>query len=263
LSESNAQERGYYTVSEILKLLSLSKANFFRKVANGELPRAMKHGQYSKADYDTLARAQRAVFTYFDRMVFSRSTIAEQEQEMHIGIRCFGMEFITPFAERIAFQQKVEFTFWSLKVLGKVVGYVSMFRFPDEFLDDLLTGRKIEREITLKEVLPFTRLEPFTVYVDVLAVDPTLPLHERVVYAGIIVERFANKILDLRANGYVIEKLYTVSSTPEGDTLVQKVGFHRMEGKSLAPGRIAYQFPLDEQGVKRLWKLTRRDVQHE
>src|SRR2546426_9232778 len=39
--------------------------------------------------------------------------------------------------------------------------------------------------------------------------------------------------------------------------------FRSMEGKSLALGRIAYQFPLDEPGIKRLWKLTRRDRSEE
>jgi hypothetical protein len=178
---------------------------------------------------------------------------------MYIGIRCFGQEFITPLAERIAFQQKAEFTFWSLKVNGRVVGYASMFRFPPAFLDDLLTGRRIEREITLKEVLPFPRLEPFDIYIDVLAVDPTLPTHEVHLYAGIIIERLANKLLDLRANGYVIQTVYTVTATPEGDKLVRKLGFHLMEGKSIAPGRVAYQFPLDEAGIRRLRALTGRE----
>ncbi len=253
------QERDYYTAREVQQLLGLSKPNFFRKIRAGELPRALRHGHYAKADYDTIARAQKAAFAYYDRIIFTRSTIAEQEQEMYIGIRCFGQEFITPLTERIAFQQKAEFTFWSLKVNGKVVGYVSIFRFPEKFLDDLLTGRRIEREITLKEVLPFSRLETFDAYIDVLAVDPTLPSHERALYAGIIIERFANKLLDLQANGYLIQTLYTVTTTPEGDALVRRLGFHLMEGKSISPGRVAYMFPLNKEGIHRLRTLTRRE----
>src|SRR3989442_3829152 len=132
---------------------------------------------------------------------------------MDIVIRCFGSEYITPLPERIAFQHKSEFTFWSLKVNGRVAGYLSMFRFPEQFLDDILTGRRIEREITVKDVLPFTRGEAFSVYIDVMAVDPRLSHHERSLYAGIIVSRFADAILNLRANGYQIEKLYTVTAT--------------------------------------------------
>jgi hypothetical protein len=66
-------------------------------------------------------------------------------------------------------------------------------------------------------------------YIAVMAVDPQLPHHLRNLYAGIIVSRVANVILDLRANGYQIERLYTVTATQEGDALVRKAGFHLMQ----------------------------------
>jgi len=260
----STERKQYYTASQAQAILGLSKAMFHRKVNQGFIPRVTPPGKkqsiYPKRDIDALARAMSMIFEQGNRVVFSRSTPADQEQEMYIGIRCFGQEFITPLAERIAFQQKSEFTFWSLKVDGSVVGYVSLFHFPPAFLDDLLTGRRIEREITVKEVLPFTRLEPFDIYVDVLAVDPTLPLHDRRLYAGIIAQRLANVILDLRANGYLIDTLYTVTTTPEGDNLVRKLGFQLMPGKSLASSRIAYMFKLDEKGLEQMKEISRRGV---
>jgi predicted DNA-binding transcriptional regulator AlpA len=255
----------FYTASEAQAKLGLSKAMFHRKVNQGLIPKVTPPGKkqsvYPKRDIDTLARAMEMVFEQ-EKFVFSKSTIAEQEEEMYIGIRCFGREFITPLAERIAFQQKSEFTFWSLKVSGHVVGYVSMFRFPPEFLDDILSGRRIEREISVREVLPFVRLEPFSIYIDVMAMDPLLPPHLQHLYAGIMTGRFADTVLNLRANGYLIEKAYTVTATQEGDNLVRKVGFRLMEGKSIAPGRTAYEFPLDEQGIEHLRELSRRGVYH-
>jgi hypothetical protein len=254
----------YYTAGEAMKKLSLSKTMFHRKVNAGQIPKitlpGYKQGVYPKRDIDALALAMNMVFELRERIVFSRSTPGDQVEEMDVGIRCFGSEYITPLPERIAFQQKSEFTFWSLKVEGRVVGYVSMFRFPAEFLDDILTGRHIERDITVKEVLPFTRLEPFDVYIDVLAVDPRLPHHLRHLYAGVIVSRFANVILDLRANGYLIDTLYTVTATPEGDNLVRKLGFQLMPGKSLALSRIAYMFKLDEKGMEQMREISRRGV---
>ncbi len=250
----------YYTAGEAMAKLGLSKTAFHRKVNARQIPKVVppggKQGMYPKRDIDALTLAMNMVFELQEKIVFSRSTPGDQVEEMDIGIRCFGSEFITPLPERIAFQQKSEFTFWSLKVEGRVVGYVSIFRFPPEFLDDILTGRHIERDITVKEVLPFTRLEPFDVYIDVMAIDPRLEHHLRHLYAGIIVSRFANKILDLRANGYLIDTLYTVTATPEGDNLVRKLGFHLMSGKSLASGRIAYMFKLDEKGIEHLKEIS-------
>jgi hypothetical protein len=177
---------------------------------------------------------------------------------MNIGIRCFGHDFITPLPERIAFQQKTDFTFHSLKVDGQVVGYISMFHFPKDFLDELLTGRRIERDISLKEVLSFVRLEPISVYIDVVAIDPHLPAHLRHLYAGIMVSRFIDLILNLIANGFQLTSIYTVTATVEGDNLVKKLGFHQMKGKSIAPGRIAYEYNLDQSGIERLHALSHR-----
>lgn len=255
----------YYTAREAQEKLGLSKAVFHRKVNAGLVPKVtppgMKQGVYLKRDIDALALSMQMIFELpMDKIHFSKSSPGDQVEELDIGVKCFGSEFITPLPERIAFQQKNEYTFWSLKAYGKVVGYLSMFRFVEVFLDDLLTGRKIERQITLQEMLKFERLVPFNVYIDVLAVDPALPLSARHYYGGLIVTRFADVLLDLRANGYFIEKLFTVSATKEGDTLIRKLGFHLMEGKSLVPGRIAYEFPLDEAGIKQLEHFSRRGI---
>lgn len=252
----------YYTAKEARTILGLNEHTFQTWIKTGKIPRmklpGSRQGAYAKRDIDALARAMDRASEPYEHLVFSKSTPGDQEEEMRIGIKCFGETFITPLPERIAFQQKSEFTFYSLKVEGHVVGYVSMFHFPPAFLDDLLTGKRIEREITVKEVLKFPRLEPFDIYIDVMAVDPTLPAHDRHLYAGIIVERFANLLLHLHDNGYMIRKVYTVSATKEGDNLVRKAGFRLMPGKSIAPGRTAYEFPFDDETIEHLRHLTGR-----
>jgi hypothetical protein len=246
----------YYTASEAIAKLGMSKAMFHRQVVQGLIPKITpankKHNLYPKRDIDALASMVDVALEKHGRIEFTKSSPADQREEMKIGIACFGSEYITPLLERVEFQRKSEFTFWSLKVDGVVVGYVSMFRFPPNFLDDILTGRKIEREITVREVIPFSRVEPFDIYIDVMAVDPTLPPHERHLYAGIIAQRFARTILGLLDNGYEIRVAYTVTATKEGDNLVRRAGFKLMEGKSLASGRIAYKFPLDDEGRAKL-----------
>jgi hypothetical protein len=53
---------------------------------------------------------------------------------------------------------------------------------------------------------------------------------------------------------------FHVTSTPEGDNLVRKAGFQLLEGKSKASGRIAYTFPLDEEGIEHLKAISRRKI---
>ena len=231
----------YYTASEAQARLSLSKAMFFRKVHQGLIPKVvlpgMKQGVYPKRDIDALAMSMDMVFEQYDKMVFSRSTPADQIEEMNIGIHCFGRDFITPLPERIAFQQKSEYTFHSLKVL---------------------IGRKIERDITIKDALPFVRLVPFSIYIDVMATDPHLRPHMQRFYAGNMISRFVDLLFNLLANSYQITYLYTVTSTIEGDNLVKKLGFQLMEGKSVAPGRTAYKYTLDQKGIEHLSIYSQR-----
>ncbi|GCE15667.1 helix-turn-helix transcriptional regulator [Tengunoibacter tsumagoiensis] len=254
--------QSYYTASEAQQKLGLSKAMFFRKVNQGLIPKVvlpgMKQGMYPKRDINALAMAMNMVFEQFDKIVFSRSTPADQVEEMQIGTRCFGNDFITPLPDRIAFQQKSEFTFHSLKVNGNVAGYISMFSLSEQTLDALLIGQKIEREIVVKDILPFSRFHPFSVYIDVIAVDPNLPHHVRNLYSGIILYRFMDVLMHLISNGYQITTLYTVTTTVEGDNMVRKLGFELLEGKSLAPGRLAYRFVLDETGIKKIRDLSQR-----
>jgi predicted DNA-binding transcriptional regulator AlpA len=255
----------FYSAKEAREKLGLSNAMFHRKVGQGHIPRVVQPGKklgvYPKRDIDALAMAMDVTFSIHPQHYqFSKSSPGDQVEEMEIGIRCFGQEYITPLAERIAFQQKNEYTFWSLKVDRRVVGYATIFRFPEDFLDDILTGRKIERQITVKEVLPFERLVPFNVYIDVLATDPRLSEHERTLYGGWLPFYLTERILDFLSNGYLIQKVYTVTATKEGDTLVRKAGFREMVGKSIAPGRVAYEYPLDTEGIAalkekiRLWR---------
>src|SRR6185312_6668130 len=246
----------YYTASEAQVILGLSKAMFFRKVQEGFIPKVvlpgMKQGVYPKRDIDAIAKSMDMLFEPYGKIAFSKSSPADQLEEMNIGIRCFGSDFITPLRERIAFQQKSDFTFHSLKVDGHVVGYISMFRFSENFLDDLLTGRKIEVDITANDMEPFVRLEHFSVYIDVIAVDPSLPAHMQRLYAGLLISRAIDLLANLIANGYQITRIYTVTSTKEGDNLVKKLGFRLMERKSIVPGRTAYQYVLDEKGIQHL-----------
>jgi len=258
------EEKDYYTAKEAQEKLGLTKAMFHRRVNEGLIRKTIKPGHkqaiYSKTDIDTLAASINWLFTYRQRFIFSRSTPGEQAQEMDIGIRCFGNEYVTPLPERIAFQQKSQHTFWSLKVDSKVVGYISMLRLPPEFLDGLLTGKRISREITINEVLTFARSKPFDVYIAMIATDPDIPQKVRSLYAGILIRHFADEILNFLGSGFLIRNLYTVAATKEGDVLARGLGFTLIEGKSQVPGATAYVFPIDEKGISKLQQLSERDI---
>lgn len=257
----------YYTANEAQKVLGFTKATFHRRVNEWNIPTFLPPGKkqrlYPKkainAIVDALDEAAREIDER-KRYIFSKSDPGNQKEEMLLGIRCFGEKYITPLPERIGFQQKSEHTFYSLRdASNHVVAYISMFHFPPVFLDDILTGRKVEHEITVKEVLKFPLHKPFDLYIDVLAVDPALPWRERRLCTRRIVREFANLLLHLVDEGYEIRTVYTVSATDDGDRLISH-HFHLMEGKSTKVSRLAYEFHLDEQGIRHLQEMTGRNL---
>lgn len=261
------EEKDFYTATEAMNKLGLAKAVFYRKVDTGQIPKrtrpGRKQGVYPKRDIDALAEALNTVFEKNSRFIFSKSSPGDQKEEYEISFLWFGdgWGFYSPLSQRIIFQAKNEYTFMSLKVEGRVVGYISWFRFPPRLLDNMLTGKDIERGFTVKDVLKFPRHDPFDIYIDAVVMDKRLSLPLRRFYAGILVSRIAGTILDLRSNGYHIRTLYTVPVTPESDTLIRKLGFRLMEGKSLNPSRPAYRYDLDEGNIRRLEHLSRRNPQ--
>src|SRR5437667_7702113 len=116
-----------------------------------------------------------AAFDQHNKFVFSKSSPADLVEEIEIGANCFGRDFISPLANRIALQQKNEFTFYSLKVENRVVGYTAMHRLSPEILDKILTGKMATGEIEAKDVLKLERVEPFDVFTGIIVVDPSLP----------------------------------------------------------------------------------------
>ncbi len=252
----NNQGTQYYTASQAQAKLGLSKAQFHQKVRQGLIPKVImpgrKQGVYPRRDIDALALS---MTSHTEENVFSRSTPADQVEEMAIDIRYLERDFVTSLAERIAFQQRCSFTFHSLKVRGKVVGYISMFRLPDSFLDALLTGQKIEREITLREILPFVRLETFAIFLDKVVVDPGLSTHLRRFYAGVMIFHFIGVLSHLLANDYQVTHLYALSTTQQVSNLLKKLGFQQIAGKSLVPGRLAFKYTLDNAGLAHLQAL--------
>jgi predicted DNA-binding transcriptional regulator AlpA len=252
----------YYTASEAQAKLGLSRSVFFRKVSLGLIPKivqpGMKRGLYPKRDIDALAYSIHLQSEQDNKIVFGQSTPADQVEEMNISVRCFGRNFTTSLPERITFQQKAEYSFHSLKIDGHVVGYISLFRFSDAFLNQLLTGTKIESDITLKEVMRFTRFEPFDAFIGVIAIDPDLPAHLHSLWAGILIVRFIDFLNGLKTNGYEIKHVYGVTSTERGERLMSKLGFQRLAGKSLVKSRIPYCYNLDKPQTYALEKISNR-----
>ncbi|GCF07271.1 hypothetical protein [Dictyobacter arantiisoli] len=193
---------------------------------------------------------------------FGRSSKSDQEEEMEIGIRFFSSTYITPLTERIRLQEKNSYSFHSLKIHQRVVGYFSLFCFTPEFQDSLLCGTCIERDISLEHVLAFSQQKPFDVYVDVIVVDPELPAHLRNFYAGLLILYYTDLILHLSDNGYCIEHIYTVTTTPEGARLSQKLGMQPMLNKSHIPDRLPWVCNFKQNGYPIYRQLKERLVRN-
>ena len=75
-------------------------------------------------------------FDQHNSFILSRSTTANQVEEMEIAAKFFGRDSIMPLTERVAIQHKNEFTYYSLKVNDHVVGYTAIHRLPPKLLKE-------------------------------------------------------------------------------------------------------------------------------
>ncbi len=253
----------YYTASEAQIRLGVSKSKFYKWVREGIVRRVvlpgMKQGVYPRRDVEAIMSLMSAQQS---RVLFSPSSPADLVEEMEIAHR--GLQHGTKFslAERIALQQKSHFCFYSLKLHGVVIGSGSFFSLSARVLDDLLTGQKIEEDITPDMVLPFTRLEPFDTYLDAIAIDPALPRHLARYYGGVLIYRFIDLLFHWLANDYQVVGLYAIAHSERDEQLLRRLGFQQMQGKSLVVTRKAYRYLLDVPGVKHLQHLQETYRRH-
>lgn len=253
----------YYTAKQAQTRLGLSKSTFHKWVRQGLIPKVvlpgMKQGVYPRRDVEALALS---MSVQQSALTFSPSSPADMVEELKIASKYQQSGLPFSLAERIALQQKCRFCYYSLKVGEVVVGYSSVFSLSDEVLDDLLTGRKIEVDITQDRVLPFVRREPFNAYLDAIAIDPGLPKYQGRYYAGVLIYRFIDLLFRWLANDYQVKGLHIVAHSEQDERLLEKLGFQYMQGKSLVPTRRPYQYLMDAPGIERLRHLQEKYWQH-
>jgi excisionase family DNA binding protein len=253
----------FYTAKEAQARLGLSKSTFYKWVRRGFIPKVilpgMKQGLYPKRDIEALALS---ISTQQSILIFSHSSPADLVEELKIARKYQRSGFRFSLVERIALQQKCRFCFYSLKLRGKVIAYGSMLSLSDEILDDLLTGKRKERGITPAMVLPFARLKPFDVYLDILTVDPDLPRHLMRYYAGVLIYRFIDLLFHWLENDYQIVGIYVVAYSEHEEMILRKLGFRYMRGKSLIANRKPYHYLMDVSGTEYLQLLQKNYQRH-
>lgn len=253
----------YYTAKEAQARLGLSKSTFHKWVRQGFIPKAilpgMRQGVYPKRDIEALVLS---MSVQQSQLVFSPSSPADLVEELNIAKKYqqYGSSF--SLAERIALQQKCRFCYYSLKLRGVVMGYGSMFSLSGQVLEDLLTGRKIEADITPKMVLPFVRRKPFEIYLDALAIDPHLPQHQAHYYAGVLIYRFIDLLFRWLSNDYQITGLYVVAHSGQDEGVLERLGFQFMQDTSLVSTRKPYRYLIDAPGREQLQRLQERYWHH-
>ncbi|MGH2510150.1 MAG: hypothetical protein ACRDHZ_22455 [Ktedonobacteraceae bacterium] len=219
----------------------------------------MRQGVYPKRDVEALVLS---MSTQQNTLLFSPSSPADLVEELKIAKKYQWYGFPFSLAERIALQQKCRFCYYSLKLRGAVIGYGSIFSLSEQVLDDLLTGQKIEVDITSGMVLPFVRREPFGAYLDALAIDPALPQHQAHYYAGVLIYHVIDLLFRWLINDYQVTVLYVVAHSEQDEKLLKRLGFQLMPDTSLVSTRKPYRYLMDHAGREHLQRLQKHYWQH-
>jgi hypothetical protein len=200
---------------------------------------------------------------YVERGFFSIMTLSlvettpdDLKASWEIYTHFFGDEGVGKQEDCLALL-RCRYSCWSLKEDKQVVGGFSLFHLSPSFLNDILTNCRTDDEITVDDVLPFEGNSPFSLYIAMAAIDPRLPAHLNKFYAGRLSASFAAVILTLRDMGYLIDAIYGLAVTADGERVAGKLGFAPLIGVPCAPQTLSCRYLLDERGIQRLQRLRR------
>ncbi|GCE45916.1 hypothetical protein EI42_02664 [Thermosporothrix hazakensis] len=190
------------------------------------------------------------------QLLVKQTDIEEFEALWKIYVHYFGEEGMGWRENCLRFLQ-CAYCNWTLKDGDQVVGGFALHHLVPSFLDDILSGRRADNEVALHHMVPVEPGKPIRLYVAVMAIDATLPLHLKRLYAGCLTASFARIMLALRAMDIRLETIYGVAVTAEGNHILRRFGFVPLEG-GIHQGLIrAYHFPVDARGVQRLEQISK------
>jgi hypothetical protein len=267
---------GYYTATEVTKLLNVSYAVVREYANNGRIkyviPPGRKQGFYLKKDVDKIVNELTAFLSLNEDSENDGTTftLASKEDLAEITKIAYTTFFpdrdIPPTAAwHLNAIEKNPYMDYVLKKDNKIIGYVSIVPFKEgneKIYKCLEVETLSEIGITHDDIETFETNKRINLYIMAMATNPNLSVPDRRKYGYRLIARFTTQIVSLGAKGVIINKVIARGDTKQGVKLLQGFGFteiirRRKDSRAFSmdietsgtPAAMQYKHALKESGV--------------
>lgn len=225
--------KGFYTASEVMRLLGISSSTLYDFVKAGKIERVVepprKDGYYPRRPIDEMVRAKQLFLIQYatDTASFAKATAQDAQGIYDVGLSLWGTIGTPSVETRLAWYRVNPDIDYVVKQEGAVAGYVSLMPLKHETIEQLLSGEKRGWEVKPDELLPFAPGVPLECFV--MALGIRAGLHKAEKYGMRLLLGSMHALGELAKQGVIIAKLYATSNSPDGIKACRDLGFQEIE----------------------------------
>lgn len=249
---------GYYTATEVKKLLNVSDAVVRSYAQKGKIryiiPPGRKQGFYSKKDVDNLVNELTAFLNIdeeeHEELTFSAATEEDMQQIVTIGRLIFDptstRQMTPPEWQLKALEKNPEISF-VLKKDNKVLGYINTVPFTagnPKLQKCLVVDYLADVNILPDDIETYNTGNHIDLYIMAWATDPELKASDRRWYGGRLVARFISKMEELGRRGVIIDTVASQGRSRSGVRLLQAFSFTEVAPPPEAPHKRTFTLDI-------------------
>jgi hypothetical protein len=250
---------GFYSATEAMKRLSMTRGTFFYHVKQGDIPKVQrpngKEGYYERKVIDRMVQ-EKALFTLVHSIEPTTFERAASEEDIRgivdLCIAIYGQGGTPSYDARLEIWQKNPEVYYIVRQEGIVAGYTSLIWFDEEALATLMgptpkqprissAGAGVYSVTGPEHIKQFTEGQPIESLFISLGVRPGFSNQEQREYAFRLMRGMQEVLTNFALRGMPVHKLYATSERGEGIRLARKLDMKETK----YPGDHLLRYELD------------------
>jgi hypothetical protein len=232
------ENRNYYTMAQVKKILGISNDALYNYVENGALERVIppgkKQGLYWRSQVDQLARDLQVFLSTREerKTTFRKAEKADmpacQEVFMTSNPRVQQQRTISPetiLKTRLSWLDRNPDLFYVVEHDGEIVGFTSIIPLEPEKIKEILDSSNPIMNIVPEEIDEFKPGKPLHVYIATMRTKPNISRLQKRSYGVRLIGGLISTILDLLEKEVNIRTFYAKSESVDGIRVLKHMGF--------------------------------------
>jgi hypothetical protein len=222
----------YYTKEEVMKLLDKPRSTFYREVEEGIIPSELEEGRrrgrkFPKEAIDAHVKLLKPQGK--PKLTFGPTTNSELWASYQNHFKLYEVEDIVTYDRLLEWREANQDIFMSAREDGKRVGGVTILPLAEDVIKSLIDEKIREQSIEQWAIRKWSD-KNITAYIPSISIHHTGNNQKDRERGNFIIKCAIRWALSLDKH-YDIKKWYAIAATPEGEKLVQHLGFEKIEGK--------------------------------